>query len=316
MKRNTLYRVQIIISLTALMVFFQNCSNTDYSVVQLDKAVDTGVKEPDIQIDEVPEPEVVPEVVVNPPVNDIKEEDVVCDPFSHTDGDTKAEAGIKADLYYIEDKTKPKAVFNDFVTHGIHSEKVIFMNDINVPTRRFSTGFATQANEILKKSNGENLVEWFALSMKGRLQLAPGQAPGDYQFATLSDDGSILYIQPSDSKELSPLISADGHHSTKFSCAASPVKLEVGKKVDFKLDYFQGPREHIAMILMYRPYDAKNILDPLCGTVSISYFHDSATVPSTVGEGYKKLLSRGWKPVPAANFALPEEIKTNPCASM
>lgn len=389
MKRSQLYRIQILFSITALLAFFQNCSNTDYKVGPINDKVSSGVigdKQPndiiidDNQIDDnqiedteisqpiiidehpevvsvpavenpnvvVPNPSMETPVVVTPPVvvvppvvvspstppvvvtpplvsttpppivvpEDIKDENVICDPFSNGENKAQSKSGIKADLYYLESSSLPRNYFQDIVKNGVHSDKVIMMNDINVPTRNFTEGFLSQSNEILKKSNGENLIEWFALSMTGKLQLGPNDAPGDYQLATLADDGAILYIDSGDNNHrMKNLINDDGHHATKLGCGMEPVRLESGKKVNFKLDYFQGPRTQIAMILLYRPYNVKNAADPLCGVANWTGYFDSSTSPSTAKANYKKLLANGWKPLTPAHFALPEEVKVNPCAA-
>jgi hypothetical protein len=44
-------------------------------------------------------------------------------------------------------------------------------------------------------------------------------------------------------------------------------------------------------------------------------FWNSATLPSTPTQKYNDLVARGWKIPAAANFLLPPDVASNPCAT-
>lgn len=84
------------------------------------------------------------------------------------------------------------------------------------------------------------LQEWFALHSSAKISIPTA---GIYSFQTLSDDGSILYI---DSKEV---VNNDGQHSA--TVRTGDVTLTAGKHA-LLLDWYQGPRVHIALQLKWK----------------------------------------------------------------
>ena len=111
----------------------------------------------------------------------------------------------------------------------------VCMDQYNVPEREFTTGFP----------DVPSLFEWFALNTRTTI-VAPND--GEYKFRLISDDGSKLWIDGQIK------IENDGLHQT----AAKDVTVNL-KKGDhtLTLDYFQGPRLKIALVLQWRkPGDA------------------------------------------------------------
>ena len=93
---------------------------------------------------------------------------------------------------------------------------------------------------------GSELLEWYAIDFKGWLTVP---ASGDYEFQLKSDDGSRLSIDGD------VAIDHDGIHSAIFS-KKNKVRLSAGLH-RIRLEYFQGPRHHIALQLFWMPPDQK-----------------------------------------------------------
>lgn len=238
----------------------------------------------------------------------------VCDPFSENNEVVTEKNGIEGKLYYF-DSQPPTKNTSYFLQYGTYVENlIVYLSQINVPTRHFSQGFTTDTGATLSNLAGDTLIEWFALNLTGRIGLTSADAPGAYQFAAISDDGILFKLTKNGTLE--PYINDDNVHPTLMSCSVEPVMFDATTKIPFELNYFQGPRTEIALMLLWRPYPAAGgapIIDPECGKSGTTYFFDYSTNPSTPKQPYLNLLSRGWRPVPAVNFFLKENAKPNPC---
>jgi hypothetical protein len=109
---------------------------------------------------------------------------------------------------------------------------------LNVPSRRFTEGFPGVSSRI----------EWFAIRYRGKFTVATS---GTYRFRLLSDDGSMLYIDGR------LVINNDGQHPP-FSREGS-LALEAGEHALF-VNYYQGPRETIALQLFVTPPNGRERL--------------------------------------------------------
>ncbi len=251
-------------------------------------------------------------VVINPPTNSSS---VVCDPFN-TSNPALAGHGIASTLYYL---TADQPRYNntpDYITYGVQPPVTLYLNDINVPTRLFNQGFAAQDGSMLLDEQGNTLYEYFALQMEGGITLSSSDAAGDYQFAILSDDGAILSVNDSGSG-YRVLVNDDGTHPTQMGCTTSPVTFTSSSVVPFIYQYHQGPRYHIASVLLWRPMPTNPslVVDPYCGQSGNTLFFDPNQTPSAPQQAYNDLLSRGWKPLVQENFLLPVTMgSSNPCA--
>ncbi len=235
---------------------------------------------------------------------------IVCDPFNANGGERTQ--GIKAQLYYLEDGQPQYNYISDYFNYGTSVTGVdLFFNQLFIPTRPFDRGFTTQGGVTLTNLQGNTLYEWFALKFSGQIRLSSQDAEGLYQFALLSDDGSLLKMD--NGTEMAELINSDGFHSTKLSCATQPVQLTSASRMNYEIDYFQGPRFHIAMTLLWRPWSDSDYSDPLCGKQGNATFFDSTQNPPAPKTAYNQLLSRGWKPLAPENYSLKEEDGDNPC---
>lgn len=236
----------------------------------------------------------------------------VCNPFDNNGNSgagngTTAQNGLLAGLYYVSNgaQTQYSTVW-DYQTHGTLADASLFFSQINVPTRPFDAGFSTQAGTVLSNANGDPLYEWFSLHFESNIRLAAGDVAGKYQFAVLSDDGAVFQLNLGNGFQT--FINNDGTHATQLGCSTTAVNLQAGQNIPIKFDYYQGPRLHIALMLLWREYPTNNtpfpINDAACGQSGNSLFFNSTTTPSTPQATYTGMLARGWRPVPAKNFFL------------
>ncbi|WP_159455168.1 PA14 domain-containing protein [Pseudobacteriovorax antillogorgiicola] len=114
---------------------------------------------------------------------------------------------------------------------GLYTEKArIVVNNLDVPERAFDTGFPGLPE----------LFEWFGIQFLGEIEIPES---GQYWFRLTADDGSNLYI--GDEK----VIDNDGVHATKS--VDGSIYLEKGSH-PIRVDYFQGPRYHITLQLLWK----------------------------------------------------------------
>lgn len=242
---------------------------------------------------------------------------VVCEPFDEGQNGSSI-YGLSGNLFYIprsEAEISPGepryTSVNDYITPARQfDDYVLYMSRLYVPTRPFDRGFVTQTGETLKVG-GEALYEYFGVSMNSRIRLHTGDPEGPYQFAVLSDDGSIFTLgNPADP---TLVLNNDGVSPTRMGCSATPVQMTKKSKIPMRMDYFQGPRFHISLILLWRPFptDPNEVNDPLCGHASNEDYFDSTQDPPVAQWAYNELLSRGWRPLLMENYLIQDGI--NPC---
>ncbi len=229
----------------------------------------------------------------------------VCDAFSGADDITDVSQGIVGSLFYLEDGVTPYGNVHDYINLGTEVTDVsLFFNQINIPTRPWDRGFVTRDGEVIQTENGDTLYEWFAMNMDTDIVLTSEEPEGDYQFAILSDDGAVLTIDGQ------VIVDNDGDHPTRFGCADTPISIDQASRLEANIKYYQGPRYHIAMIVMWRPWpeNIADVDDPECGKQGNSRYFDSTQDPPTPQPKYQDLLNRGWAPLGAANFKVPGDI--------
>ncbi len=237
----------------------------------------------------------------------------ICDPFGGTQVD--AQRGIKASLYDGLGQNLERV--EDYFTKGERIPIDLYFSWLNIPTRPFDRGFVTNFGDVITNREGNTLYEWFALNFKGRIKLSGNATPGLYEFALLSDDG-IVFSVGKNNQELSPLISANYTTGTRLSCTQSLVELDYATDMHFNLDYFQGPRYHIALTLLWRKVEsqAQKQWDPLCGRVGNALFFDSTKNPPEPQNAYQQLMDRGFQVVSPEHFFLPTDEPANPCSEL
>lgn len=240
----------------------------------------------------------------------------ICDPFDPSNI-ISSTSGLKGSIHYLDGASPQYSRSTDVINHGKKVDADLFLNRVFVPTRIFSAGFATEDGQSIKDSNGALLDEWFALNLNSRLQLGPGESAGDYQLAVLSDDGSTLSLQNSQGV-FEPLVQNEGTHTTQLACSSKVVSMTSTTRLPMNLTYFQGPRHHISLIIMWRKVPAganpNALSDAECGKSGNEYFFNvgTATTAATAKKPYQDLLARGWKPLSASNFEL--QSGSNRCA--
>lgn len=257
----------------------------------------------------VADPSETPAPPLTPP------ERTVCDPFNA--GVSARDRGLIANLVYLTDDLPRYTSAHDYILNGTPIQSTLYFDKLFIPTRAFDLGFYTQDGTLVLNQHDQPLYEYFGLRLESQLQLAPGEGAGWYQMAALSDDGSVLDLKNSDGT-LSRLINNDGTHPTRMGCAAKSVYVSEGQKIPFVMEYYQGPRYHISMVLMWRPLPSgANPNDPVsdveCGRSGNSRYFDSTRVPSAPTSTYYDMLTRGWKPLENQNYNFPEQA-SNPCA--
>lgn len=234
----------------------------------------------------------------------------VCEPFGGG-GVTNPEKGIMASLFYVGAGGEQLHNSQDFLTKAIRSRQQLFFSDMNVPTRMFTEGFSTQTSDVIKDDAGEKLIEWFGLQFETSVRLAPEMPEGDYELASLSDDGVMVKAKIDGTWKT--LVNNDGDHPTRMGCSPTLVHFTKDTLLRLEVTYYQGPRMHIANSLLWRRSDASQVgKDALCGQSGNQFFFDpnNHSVPL---KPYQDLLARGWAPIGASSFFIPMETVYNPC---
>ena len=233
---------------------------------------------------------------------------VVCDPFEP--GAPGPNDGLIAQLYYRGSGQNEWFDVLAYINNGIKSKQTFFFSNLDVPTRKFDMGFPKQTGGMVQNDSGQDLVEFFALRFTSVLKLAPQDEEGTYELALLSDDGATIKIrQPDGNYKI--VVDNDGTHPTRMGCGER-IEMTRESEVLVQMDYYQGPRYHIAMIPMWRKVSSSTPKDPRCGQSGNDLFFDWHN-NSKPRAAYNEILSRGWKPIHADNWNLPAFAIFNPC---
>lgn len=230
----------IVLGGIVLVSGFQNCSpKTSFSKVDLPSTAAVNG-------------EPAPEQPSSPPV------DVICDPL--VGGSMCAieqKSGLLGHIYYLENSQASlfsgnlnNAKLADYYQYGRKVEASLMMSQFNVTNRSFLSGFVVGVdsagqNILAKDSAGNDLVEWFAIKVAGKIMVDAADE-GLYQFAINSDDGSKLIVDGS------TLIDNDGVHAVVRKESASLVSLVRNAPRSIEIQYFQGPRQMIALEVFVR----------------------------------------------------------------
>lgn len=228
-------------------------------------------------------------------------------------------SGIKGKLYYLKADEAEKgvsSVTDFFGDRGLSPDVDFYMGRFNTPTRPFSEGFKiNNTGEMVKDLEGNDLIENFAFKFKTKVKLPAGYAGRNMQFALLADDGARLVVdrkQPDGSIQRVVNVNNDGTHATRMACGTAPVFVDSTDGVDVEVDYYQGPRYHIALTLIWREWPVSGANDSQCGKTGSDYFWDSTTTPSTPQPAWNDILTR-WQVVPSEVLVGDSD---NPCAML
>jgi hypothetical protein len=251
----------------------------------------------------------------------------VCNPLGtgHAAG---KKHGLVATLSYIPEAqhSSVSAVgVADVMSQGVESSSLLYFKRVNVPTRTFTEGFKTKNHGYVATESGTKLTEWFALRFDGKIRIKNVHKSGWYQLGLLADDGAVLRIN-SDGTDLKTVVDNDGVHSTRMACASGLVYLRKGQDYPIQLDYYQGPRMHIALVLLWRkvadanadglidqgPAAGRPLVDEYCGLAGNETWFDSAAKRIAPQPAWHEIKSRGWEVVPSNVLYLPNG-SLNPC---
>ncbi|WP_413574874.1 PA14 domain-containing protein [Bdellovibrio sp. HCB290] len=238
----------------------------------------------------------------------------VCDPLSSTPSESRTN-GLSAKIYLPgPNMTIPVSTVMDYYNKGVALEQDVYFASINVPTRQFTKGFVTEGGSVLLDSNGNKLVENFALEYNSILKLSDSDKEGEYELASISDDGARVFFKEDD--QWKELINNDGNHASRMGCAYRTIAMKRGTEVPIKVFYYQGSRYHVANVLMWKHHkDTKaykrSVMDNfVCGKSGNNFFYNSSNEKPTAIT--KWLQSTGWQTISNANYKMPEH-KPNPC---
>ena len=182
--------------------------------------------------------------------------------------------------------------FAELVKRGTVAPATLYMSLINVPTRSFTEGFSSAgAAPLVDDSTGEKLIEWFGIDMVSVLRLGAGDVAGYYQFATITDDGSLLSATLGQTE--STLVNNDGLHPTAAKCSDVAVLMNASTALPIHYRYLQGPRTNIASMIAWRKVSGPKPPEDDCAQAAAS--------------------SGGWTIIPAQNYFLPADAPVNPC---
>jgi hypothetical protein len=206
------------------------------------------------------------------------------------------------------------------------------MSNLNIPTRKFDRGFPRENGSMVMNGMGQTLIENFGVEFTGSLKLMSDDEEGYYEIGLIADDGVSLDMNKAPGPEgLQNIIDADQTTPSKFSCSNYLVRLERGKPMPLRLRYFQGPRYHIALIMIWRKVESLSLSDdnliksqlknPIketrCGIAGNKFFFDPDSDSQPQME-YLDMLDPAkravpWKIVKHKNLLLPAGHSNREC---
>jgi len=124
----------------------------------------------------------------------------------------------------------------------------ISVNQFNIPTRDWAAGFP----------GSPSLQEWFQIKFTGNLEVT---TPGSYNIRVLSDDGAKLWIDET------LIIDNDGVHGP--NSVNQNISLSAGIH-PIRLDYFQGPKTQIALVVYWTPPGGSEVVIPVSSFVCVA----------------------------------------------
>lgn len=153
---------------------------------------------------------------------------------SYTFGTTVVDSsGLQGRVYHLEPKTERLPKLSRMRPVG-----TVYTLSLNVWPQSFEQGFPSITERF----------EWFAIEYTGKFWI---ENPGTYRFSLLADDGAKLFI---DDKLV---IANDGVHGANAVSASASLTRGVH---EIKVEYFQGPRFTVALVLaVARPGEAWRI---------------------------------------------------------
>ncbi len=258
----------------------------------------------------------------------------ICESLGEGNDEGEKNKGIIGKLYDSGQKAFDfQSIVANAKRNGGVIENPLYMNKLDIPTRVYDQGFVKGYNDdgspilVMNTKKSEPLIEFFGISFKGRLTLGeidrrPTDEEGHYQIGFISDDGVTMRVRKNEKEDWVSLIDDNVHHPTKFVCPNQTIEMKKGTKLHYELDYFQAPRQHIALVMVWRKvreigedkqtYTAKKEAHPFCGDQDNDMWFLSRQ-GSTPTAKYQRLLDSGFKVLGTENFLLPREDDINLC---
>jgi len=153
---------------------------------------------------------------------DIKEVNIGTIVTDDTDFGGASKAAWKGEVYLLATGTPKLPDFSTLTPIG-----TLFTSTIDISPRSFTEPFPGVPSDRF---------EWFGVRYQGPLTISEA---GDYNFRTISDDGSKLFI------DNVLVVNHDGQHAPSSSARAT-VNLNKGVHT-LRVEYFQGPATQIAL---------------------------------------------------------------------
>ena len=197
-----------------------------------------------------------------------EDKNVSCSPLSEKNN--SEQKGIVGNVRVIKKDLKKYNSLRNNLTNYLnpeYSEELpikVFMENINVPERKFSKGFKTNAQTILRHDD-RDLIEWFNVNLESELMLTGPEEEGHYELMIVSDDGSALSIKEMSGEfEHKNFLYSPNKHGPKAVChktnnSSALINLKYGKKYKLNINYFQGPRHVIALQMFWRKIPEANV---------------------------------------------------------
>lgn len=139
-------------------------------------------------------------------------------------GSDKVSSALEGKVYKLPENTSQLPNFDK-----LRPVSTIYATELNIPNHDFSSGFPGVSE----------LLEWFGIEYTGDIFV---KKAGNYNFRLLSDDGAKLFINDL------LVINNDSIHAATSGYGS--IFLDEAKH-RIKVQYFQGPRYHIALQLFY-----------------------------------------------------------------
>ncbi len=183
-------------------------------------------------------------VVVTTPEGEAEYSSVYATNDSTFSGKTEPGAGLVGNVYRLVAETGSLPNLDDACADPsvLNTEEwpcpftSIMLENVNIPARSWEAGFPGLLADV---------DEWFALRLQGYVEI---EVAGSYAFRICSDDGSRLWIGEGD--ERLDIVNNDGLHS--MQCRDGRTDMTAGRHA-ITLDYFQGPRTEIGLVLDWQP---------------------------------------------------------------
>ncbi len=189
----------------------------------------------------------------------------ICDPFgSNSSSDSKS--GLAGRIRYMSpsnnrDWLKTQTVYDYYdPAKSFDLGFALVMRDVNVPPRKFNTGFPIGNGQYVHDSSGNLIKEWFSIKLEGFIRLRSGEGEGAYRLAIESDDGSIVQIKNANDSDYITLIDNNKMQAPFLKTADQNVTMTRDKMLPIRIWYYQGPAEDIALRLFWRRDDNNDSL--------------------------------------------------------